>query len=156
MYTCSCRGRTNTTDSSSFVGSGLGLFRTPCIGQVHHRYSVWPANRSVNQTDMRNRYLKFVDFFFVFLPQYRWCCFISVRCHLPPILSYRFRLANRVRTLPPTPFSNFPHGTILLQSHGQATFLVPKTVVISHPTVSLLNFTSNYFTLQKMLYSRAF
>ena len=47
------------------------------------------------------------------------------------------------------------HGTILLQSHGQATFLVPKTVVISHPTSSLQYFTSHYFTLQKKLYSRA-
>lgn len=30
---------------------------------------------------------------------YRWCCFISVRCHPPPKLSYRFRLANRGRAL---------------------------------------------------------
>ena len=38
----------------------------------------------------------------------------------------------------------------------QATFLVPKTVVISHPTGPLQYFTSHYFALQKKLYSRAF
>ena len=38
----------------------------------------------------------------------------------------------------------------------QATFLVPKTVVISHPTGSLQYFTSHYSALQKKLYSRAF
>ena len=41
--------------------------RTPDtgIGQFHHRYQHRLANRTVNETDMRNRYLKFVDFFFL-------------------------------------------------------------------------------------------
>ena len=57
------------------------------------------------------------------------------------LLKFYFTLKTDVKK-PPTPFSNFPHGTILLQSH--------------HPAGSLQYFTSHYFTLQKMLNSRAF
>ena len=73
-----------TDGIARILGTGLGSFRKPSIGQVHHRYSVWPANRSVNQTDMRNWYLKFVNFLFfflflphflLFLPQSSWICY---------------------------------------------------------------------------------
>ena len=44
-------------------------------------------------------------------------------------------------------------STILLQSHGQATFLAPNTVVISHPIGSLQYFTSHSDTKKKSVFS---
>ena len=62
------KGDETTVGTSRFYCSTIRVSFPPIgIGQVHHRYSVWRANRSVNQTDMKTRYQKFVDFSIVFL-----------------------------------------------------------------------------------------